>query len=76
MVLTPQEIEKRFGYHPADTPERAAAHEEVRDACRDLAVFFDEQLPGGREKALALTLCEQAMFWANAAIARQSREKS
>jgi hypothetical protein len=28
-------------------------------------------LPPGREKALVLTNLEQAMFWANAAIARQ-----
>ncbi|WP_107091994.1 MULTISPECIES: DUF7681 family protein [unclassified Streptomyces] len=76
MALTPEEIERRFGYHPADTPERVAAHEEVRAACRDLALLFDGRLPKGREKALALTLCEQAMFWANAAVARESREKS
>ncbi|MFE0640161.1 hypothetical protein [Streptomyces sp. NPDC058877] len=76
MALTPEEIERRFGYHPAGTSKRAAAHEEVRGACRDLALLFDRQLPEGREKGLALTLCEQAMFWANAAIARKPKEES
>ncbi|MEW1700369.1 hypothetical protein [Streptomyces sp. NPDC091278] len=69
-MLTPQELDRRFGYHPADSPERAAAHAAVRTACRDLADVLNGQVPEGREQALALTLCEQVMFWANAAVAR------
>ncbi|MFD6343628.1 hypothetical protein ACFWF9_02735 [Streptomyces roseolus] len=75
MSLPLEEIDRRFGFHLADTPERVAAHEAVRSACRALALVLNE-LPPGREAALAMTLCEQSMFWANAAVARAERKKS
>lgn len=64
------DIENRFTYHPADTEEKRQAHENVRAACRTLAHHWTSQLPDGREKSLALTKLEEAMFWANAAHAR------
>ena len=64
------DIENRFKFHPASSPERQRAHEAVRDECRVLAHVLNESLPEGREKALAITNLEQTMFWANAAIAR------
>jgi len=64
------DIERRFSYHPPSTGEVVAAHQEVRTACSDVATRFNATLPEGREKALALTKLEEAMFWANAAIAR------
>jgi hypothetical protein len=73
-VLTPDDIERRVGFHPADTPERLRAHQDVRQACRTLAVALNERLPEGRETDLALTLTEHVMFWANAAVARESKE--
>ncbi|MGH3375967.1 MAG: DUF7681 family protein [Actinoallomurus sp.] len=36
-----------------------------------MADALNEVLPEGREKSLAITNLEQAMFWANAAVARQ-----
>lgn len=65
------DLERRFSFHPADTPERREAHERVRDLCKAVARQLDAQLPGGREKSLAITHLEETMFWANAAIARQ-----
>lgn len=65
------EIKNRFKYHPATTHDRQQEHEAVREALGGLAVEFSTTLPEGREKALALTHLEEAMFWANAAIARQ-----
>lgn len=64
------DINHRFDFHPATTEEKRAEHGSVRHACRELAHQFDRDLPPGREKALAVTQLEQAMFWANAAIAR------
>jgi hypothetical protein len=65
------EIEHRFAFHPATTAEKRDEHTSVRQNCRRLADFLNEQLPEGREKALAITNLEHVMFWANAAIARQ-----
>lgn len=65
------DIQHRFMFHPADTPERVAAHEATREQFRELALAMGEQLPPGRELSLCLTSLEEGLFWANAAIARQ-----
>lgn len=65
-------IENRFNFHPANTQEKQDAHEAVRNSLRTVAHYLDGFLPVGREKALALTKLEEAMFWANAAVARNS----
>lgn len=64
------DIDNRFDFHPATTEEKRAEHGSVRDACKQLAHHFDRAVPACREKSLAITQLEQAMFWANAAIAR------
>lgn len=72
MTSTPSEdIKNRFSYHPPTTPERVAAHETTRDLLMGVAVVLDAALPPGREHAMVLTKLEEAMFWANASIARQ-----
>jgi hypothetical protein len=63
------EISHRFGYHKPDDL-KVKKHENVRDECEATAQAFQQYLPDGREKTLALTKIEEAMFWANAAIAR------
>ena len=64
------DIENRFAYHPPKTSDTANAHDLVRGQVKTLAHYWDGNLPGGREKALAITKLEEALFWANAAIAR------
>lgn len=71
--VTHEELANRFAYHPANTEEKKQAHESVRNvllATADTIVG----LTGAptREQAVALTKLEEAMFWANAAIARYS----
>lgn len=63
------DINNRFDYH-APTPEKVELHEGLRASVKDLALSIDERLPAGREKSLALTHLEEALFWGNAAIAR------
>lgn len=67
-----RDIDWDFNYH---RPDQAAMdrHQAVRDACKVLAERIDELAPEGREKSLAFTNLEQAMFWTNAAIARERR---
>lgn len=67
---TTADVERRFSFHPADTVQRQTGHEGIRASCKAIAHHFDRVLPAGREKSLALTKLEEAMFWANAAIAR------
>ena len=63
------DLENRFTYH-APTPEKVRQHERVRSYLRQMAEEFNDTLPEGREKSLAITHLEEAVFWANAAIAR------
>jgi hypothetical protein len=65
------ELRNRFQYHPAVTDERKKDHEMVRSNLMEIAAWLNVMLPEGREKALAITKLEEAMFWANAAVARQ-----
>lgn len=67
----PTEIENRFLFHPPRTDAEKQAHAQVRVELRAVALYLAEELPDGREKIVALTKLEEAMFWANASIARQ-----
>lgn len=74
--MSAADIEHRFDFHPASTAEKRGEHGSVREAHKALALFVDERVPDGREKALALTKIEEAMFWANAAIAREGAKRA
>ena len=62
-------VRNDFRFHPA-TAETGPKHERVREACHRLALDLIELAPPSRELSLALTSLEEAMMWANAAIAR------
>lgn len=66
--LTDAEMDERCVYHPP-TPRAVELHDTVNGAVRALMGFFND-LPDGRELALAMTKLEEARHWANAAIAR------
>lgn len=64
-----EDLENRFTYHAPKTgqPER---YVKIRDAAKSLAYDITAETPASREQSLALTHLEEAVFWANAAIAR------
>jgi hypothetical protein len=69
MPLSNEEIATRFSYH-APKEGQPEIYESLRFGGRELAHKINELCPDSREKALALTHLEQALFWANAAVAR------
>lgn len=71
-LLNIEDLARRFTYHAPATPERAAAHATVRGVCAGLAAQIVDLCPEGRERALAVTKVEEVMFWANAALARDT----
>ena len=64
-----EQIENNFAYHPADEL-KGRLHGILREALKETAYAIDSMCPNSREKSLAMTKLEEAMMWANAAIAR------
>jgi len=68
-MLTIQQIEDAVTYHKP-TAEAIECHTEVRECIKTALHIINNTLPDCREKSLAITKIEEAMFWANAGIAR------
>lgn len=64
-----QDLKNRFTYHApkAGQPE---IYQKIREQAKVTAFLFNELCPDSREKSLAMTKLEEAVMWANAAIAR------
>lgn len=62
-------IATNFDFHPVKN-DQAARYGSNREAASGLALLFCMNCPPSRERSLALVKIEEAMFWANAAIAR------
>lgn len=69
MAQPPYPLENNFTYH-LPTGSQPARYDELRLAGKILASRILELVPQSREQLLALTNLEQAIFWANAGIAR------
>lgn len=74
--VPPTEIFNRimndYTYH-SPTPEQVIRYNKIREMGKEFALLVITQCPGSREASLALTQIEQAVFFANAAIARNEK---
>lgn len=62
-------IERDFTYHPPKGDQQSR-YEYLRHRAKTLAGDIVRNTPVSREQSLALTSLEEAVMWANAAIAR------
>ena len=63
------QIETSFGLHSV-TNEQVDKMQKIRDKAKEFAYLIVELSPVTREQSIALTELETAVFYANAAIAR------
>ncbi len=63
------DLENRFTYHPP-TEDQEERYKKIRGIGLGFASCVLIMAPQSREKSLALTKIEEAVMWANAAIAR------
>ncbi len=68
--MHPKQIDNNFTYH-APKEGQPEIYNRIRNNGKFLAEFINETCPDCREKSLAITKIEEAVFWANAAIARE-----
>lgn len=71
--MTMEELVNRFTYH-APREDQVERYEEIRAKGLLLALEVNGSCPESREKSLAMTKIEEAVMWANAAIARNENE--
>ena len=62
------ELDNIFTYH-APKEGQAAKYEQLRAAAKGLAQLIMDLTPQSREQSVAVTNVQQAVMWANAAIA-------
>lgn len=70
-MLDDNEMYNRFSYHKPGKNQTLSYHG-VRNQGRLFAELINRRCPDSREKSIALTKIEEAVMWANAAIARNS----
>jgi len=70
-----ERIENNFTYH-VPFGDQAERYVNIRSQGGDLARLFAQSCPPSRELSLALTQLEDAIMWANAAIARNEKDGS
>ena len=67
------DLDKLFTYHPPKGSQ-PIRYEEIRAAGKNLAFIIGCHCPESRERTIAIARIEEAVMWANAAIARNESE--
>lgn len=63
-------IQNDFSHHSPPSEEAGHVLTRIRQELAATAEYVVDNTPPGREQSVALTKLEEAMFWANAAVAR------
>lgn len=69
-MIVQEDLNNRFAHHPPKTQKTAEQFSSVRGILLDAASKLVAITPTSREQSLMVTKLEEAMFHANAAIAR------
>lgn len=76
MPITEADRNNRFKHHaPASDSKKPPLYERIRETMREAADVVVANTPECREQSIAVTKLEEAMFWANAAIARNEEKR-
>ena len=69
-------IEHDFSYHAPSNSKQMEVYVDLRSKAKELAHLVISSTPISREQSLSITNIEQAVMWANAAVARNEFEDS
>lgn len=69
----PLDLDNIFTYH-APKPGQQERYVALRETAKALATLIQDSTPASREQAVALTNVQQAVMWANAAIAINEKD--
>lgn len=69
MPITDEELVRRFTFNEHSREDNAVAHDTIRTWGLAYARAIVDLTPEGREQALALTALQEAVMWANTALA-------
>ena len=67
------DLDKNYAFHEP-REDQFTRYQMIRDDAKKLAELIRGACPESREKSLAFTKREEAVMWANAAIARNEEE--
>jgi len=70
-----RQIENNHKHHPPINEHVVKAHELVRELTKQCALGLAGICPDTWELSIALTKMEEAMYWANAAVARNMNDE-
>lgn len=69
-----ERINHDFSYHPPTTDEIVFRHEQIRENLKGVTQVLVALTFPSREQSIMITKLEEAMFWANASIARHQED--
>lgn len=67
--MLPKDIENNFTYH-SPKQNQLTIYEQIRAKGKELALLINTLCPSCAESTLSIRQVEMAVFWANAAVAR------